>query len=85
MNSLDKLSPAALKAAMTTGTVGWAQWGSAQHHAMYVEPLSYPTRRMCRCGCHKRMTHKACANGMALATGCEMEVRRFVRQYGGKP
>ena len=41
-----------------------------------VEPRS---RRRCHCGCKKRATHTGRNNGIALATGCEMYIRRWVR------
>lgn len=41
-----------------------------------VEPSS---RRRCHCGCGKRATHNGLGDGLALMTGCEMSVRRWVR------
>lgn len=75
MIELKKLSPAALKAAMQGGTAGWGQWGSIAHHALYVEPIK--SRRKCLCGCGKRVTHAAKANGIAMASGCEWSMRWF--------
>lgn len=74
------MSPAALAAALRDGTEGWGTWGSAAHHVMYVEPIGAKTRRHCRCGCRRVITHRACANGVALYTGCELEVRRFAKE-----
>ena len=74
---LSKLSPAALKAAMTSGTDGWGRWGGLATHARYMEP--YESRRRCRCGCRKRVTHAGRANGVTLATGCAMSMARWVR------
>jgi hypothetical protein len=80
--SINKLSPAALKAAMTTGTEGWGRWASATEHAVYVEPINLGRNwRKCPCGCGRRATHKAAANGVALALGCEMSVRRFAKAF----
>lgn len=76
---LNKLSPAALQAALTTGTAGWGQRGSATEHKLYAEPIS--SRRRCRCGCKTRITHVGMANGVALAQGCELSVRRFIKKF----
>lgn len=81
MPDLSKLSPPALKAAMTTGTASWGSYGSARDHALYVEPIS-PRRkgwRRCYCGCRKRETHVVKANGVALASGCELQAQRSLR------
>ena len=82
--SLNSLPPAALKAAMTTGTAGWGSWGSAEHHALYVQPYEHPDRRLCRCGCRKRRSHMLAANGVALASGCELSMRRALREGARK-
>ena len=77
---LNDLSLAALKAAFQTGTDRWGQWGSTERHALYVEPRAPKLRRMCRCGCRKRATHIAAANGMCMSMGCELSMRRFVKE-----
>lgn len=77
MVDLNKLSPAALGAAMRGGTELWGQRGSATHHVCYVEAIK--SRRKCRCGCAQRKTHAGMANGVALTSGCELSVRRWVR------
>lgn len=41
-----------------------------------VNPRS---RRRCWCGCKRRATHKGFADGVALTTGCEVYVRRWLR------
>ena len=80
---LASLSPAALAAAMRGGTEDWGQWGGADHHILYVEEARGITRRLCRCGCRKRITYRMASNGVTLAMGCEMHVRRIMRQQGG--
>jgi hypothetical protein len=57
-------------------------WGSAAHHALYVERIERGAKRwrMCRCGCRKRATHRVAANGVTLAVGCELEAHRSKRQ-----
>jgi hypothetical protein len=56
MTDLNKLSAPALSAAMKSGTKEWGEWGSAEHHVLYIEPIF--SRRKCRCGCKKRVTHR---------------------------
>lgn len=76
---LDKLSPAALKAAMTGGTAEWGQRASAIEHVRYIQAIvGRRGRRKCYCGCNRRATHLGMANGIALAHGCEMAMRRWV-------
>lgn len=84
MVDLNKLSPEALKAAMKGGTNSWGQWGSAEHHHMYVEELAKSNRRMrirkCYCGCGKRQTHGAFTNGVILMGGCELSCHRHAKE-----
>ncbi len=77
--TLNELSPQALSAAMRGGMQAWGQWGSSVDHIRYAEPISGRRRRMCHCGCRKRSTHRGAANGITLMTGCELHVRRWVR------
>ena len=83
--TLANLSPAALKAAMEGGTAEWGQWGSAHHHQLYVEPIGeeYPKRRrrLCHCGCRRKVTHRVAANGVTLSVGCEMRATRTKREW----
>lgn len=77
MVDLNKLSPPELKAAMEGGTVGWGQHGSAVDHVRYMKEVSPKSRRRCHC-CKKRATHLGMANGVALATGCEKDIKKWV-------
>jgi hypothetical protein len=77
---LNALSPQALGAAMKTGADQWGLWGSASVHALYVEGAQGVSRRLCRCGCRRRVSHRAGANGMTLAMGCELSMRRWVKE-----
>ena len=76
---LKKLSPAALKAAMSGGTEAWGRWGSIERHIVYIEPQ--PPRRgqycKCHCGCGGKARFQAKANGVGVAQGCELSMRRF--------
>lgn len=83
MVDLNKLPPAALRAAMSTGTDAWGSFGSAEQHQLYVLPLpksGRKGRRMCGCGCRKMSTHYVAANGVGLASGCGMEAHRALKQ-----
>lgn len=76
MSRLDGLSPSALKAAMTGGTKAWGEHGSIDH-VRYAEPIK--SRCKCRCGCGGRRTYIGKANGVGLSWGCELSIRRWVR------
>lgn len=79
---LNDLSPQALRAAMRGGTEAWGTWGSATEHLLYVEPINPPKwLGKCRCGCRRRITHAAKANGIGLYFGCELSVRRWVKRF----
>jgi hypothetical protein len=77
MVDLNKLSRPALGAAMRGGTAGWGRIGSATEHLRYIQAIK--SRRKCRCGCGGRTTQAGMANGLALTSGCELYVRRWVR------
>lgn len=77
MADLTHLSPNALKAAAQSGSDLWGTHGSASEHARYFERIN--SRRKCHCGCGHRKTHVGMANGVALTSGCEMYVRRWVK------
>jgi hypothetical protein len=57
----------------------WGEHGSATEHQRYLQQISPKNRSRCRCGCKTRATHTGCANGVALMSGCELHVRRWVR------
>lgn len=80
---LNKLSKPALSAAMRGGTAAWGSWGSSAHHVRYSEPVDSKSRRRCHCGCKRRATHRGMANGIALMSGCELSVARWVKTGGG--
>jgi hypothetical protein len=83
MVDLNKLPPAALDAAMRGGTESWGQRGSVTDHVLYMEQADPKAKRwrMCRCGCRKRARYLAMANGVALASGCELKIRRWIKKY----
>lgn len=57
---------------------GVLAWGSAERHERTMNP-SPNRRRKCRCGCGGRVTHVGTANGVALMSGCEWTVRKWVQ------
>lgn len=79
MPNLNDLTPSALSAAMRGGTVAWGKVGSASENIRYAEPIGSRSRRRCQCGCNKRATHLGMANGIGLMPGCELRVKRWVR------
>lgn len=52
--------------------------GSARGHRAMVA-ASPQSRRRCPCGCGTRATHTGLGDGLALTSGCELSVRRWVR------
>ena len=78
MVDLSKLSDAARAAAMKGGTEGWGRMAFSLEHIRYAEKISRRARK-CHCGCEGRETHTGCANGLALMSGCELSVRRWVK------
>jgi hypothetical protein len=54
-------------------------WASATEHLRAAVPIPPHSRRRCSCGCGRRATHAGVANGFAMMSGCELEVRRWVR------
>lgn len=60
-------------------------WGSVDGSRAMIAADSR-SRSRCSCGCKKRATHVGLGDGLALMDGCEMRVRRWVRDgYGGQP
>jgi hypothetical protein len=66
--------------AMAAGLIGANGYraGSADGHRAMI--TTRPTsRRRCSCGCKQRQTHVGLGDGVALMGGCELSVRRWVR------
>ncbi len=53
-------------------------YGNALEHERTMAPVESTSRRRCSC-CQRRATHRGLANGVALMSGCEWSVRRWVR------
>lgn len=64
--------------AVANGVPLWGEYGSSTSHERYAQPAPR-SRRKCVCGCNTRATHAGAANGVALMSGCELHVRRWVR------
>ena len=59
-------------------------WGSVDHHKRVIIPhpeTDGRKRRMCHCGCRKKDTHLGTCNGVGMTSGCELTVRRWVRDW----
>lgn len=59
--------------------MSFGQYGSATEHQRYMQKINPQSRRRCSCGCKNRATHLGMANGVCLTTGCELSIRRWVR------
>jgi hypothetical protein len=81
MADLNKLSPAALSAALRGGTAEWGQRASIHEHVGYVEPQDGRRGhyRKCRCGCGKRAKFRTMFNGICMYEGCELSAHRFAK------
>lgn len=53
-------------------------WASADDHARDMWPAPN-RRRKCHCGCGGPKTHIGGCNALALTSGCELSMRRWVR------
>lgn len=50
------------------------------HGRRTMKPIAMNTRRLkCSCGCKKLATYYGLGNGVALVGGCELSIRRWVR------
>lgn len=53
-------------------------WANAYIHKRKIWKSVRP-RLKCHCGCSGRATHTGLANGIAMMSGCELSVRRWMR------
>lgn len=61
-----------------SGTGEWTRFGSVDgSHSMTPRPTG--SRRRCDCGCKSRATHFGLSDGLVMMSGCELRVRRWVR------
>lgn len=66
--------------AVANGQQRWGVYASEEMHR-YAQPVTASCRR-CYC-CGGPITHAGMANGLALISGCELAVRRWVREPRG--
>lgn len=78
MANPNDMTPEQLEA-WAKGNDSYGQWGSAHKHERTKALVNPRSRRRCSC-CKRRATHVGKANGVALITGCEMLVTRWVKQ-----
>lgn len=55
------------------------QWADADLHERAMVKTPPSSRKRCSC-CGRRATHVGTANGMAMMGGCDLRVRRWVKQ-----
>lgn len=58
---------------------GIGRYGSAVAHQRYMQEINNRSRKNCHCGCEKRATRIGMANGVCLVVGCELYIRRWLR------
>ena len=60
---------------------GWGQVADARTGPRYSEllPGRFRNRRRCYCGCGAKASHVGMANGLGMTSGCELSMRRWVR------
>lgn len=64
----------------------WGAYGDADVHERYMDVYQFQHhRRLCGCGCKTKATHVGMCNGVALTQGCELSIRRWVRDGFQKP
>lgn len=80
MVDLNKMTKAERSAAMRGGTAGWGQIGSSTEHVRYALPVHSTSRRRCSCGCKRRATYKGMVNGVCLRSGCDLSIRRWIKE-----
>ena len=70
-----------LREMMTAASLGQPPWGlcgDARNHRRYAMQ-SKRRRRRCGCGCGGVANWLGCANGVAMMSGCDFQVRQWVR------
>lgn len=54
-------------------------YADADVHIRTLTKTKPTSRKRCSCGCNKRSTHLGRANGVGMMSGCELVVRRWVK------
>ncbi len=55
-------------------------YASEDEHKRTFKKVPSTSRKRCSCGCNQRSTHFGLANGVVLRGGCELSIRRWVKQ-----
>jgi hypothetical protein len=58
-------------------------FGSVFHHELTIRPALNKRRRCWECkrdGVKRAATHVGCANGLAMANGCEWHMRKWMQE-----
>ncbi|MEV6432612.1 hypothetical protein [Nocardia sp. NPDC051463] len=73
--------------ATAAGQTAYGRIGSVDDHIVDVLPINAHVRwwhrRRCFCGCGQWSTHSLVANGLAMSSGCEIQMRRFAKEHRG--
>ncbi len=59
------------------------RYASVLQHHVYVETQDARGRHLlkCNCGCQRKATHRAMANGICMGEGCEVSMWRFAKHW----
>lgn len=58
---------------------GFERYGNAELHKRYMQNTDSGSRKKCHCGCGKKATKLGMANGVCLSIGCDLYIRRWIR------
>lgn len=56
-------------------------WANVDQHRRAIEPMPTPHRLKCYCGCEGKATHRGTCNGISMTDGCELHVRRWMKNW----
>ena len=54
-------------------------YSSEKREDRAIRKVPSTSRKICSCGCNTRATHTGTAQGAAMVRGCELKIRRWVR------
>lgn len=57
----------------------FGEYGSSTLHKRYEQKTPSRSKQRCSCGCKQRATHMGMANGVVLMNGCQLTVKRWVK------
>ena len=78
--SAEQPCPGEVRARLAHGSA-WGTYGSAADPYRYVKllPGRFRNRRRSPCGCGGKASHVGMSNGLAMTSGCEMSMRRWMK------